>query len=80
MGMLGEFMHMGGVTEVGEEAGTGAGEKEEGRDDGGLDKRVRVLLWCVSFVVLGRRFGVGKWGGSGGGGGGGGAGTGSIDC
>lgn len=31
------------------------------RDDGGLDARARILLWCVSFVVLGRRFGVPAW-------------------
>lgn len=31
------------------------------RDDGGLDARARILLWCVSFVILGQRFGVRAW-------------------
>lgn len=31
------------------------------RDDGGLDARARILLWCVSFVILGQRFGVPAW-------------------
>lgn len=33
----------------------------QAKDDGGLDARARILLWCVSFVVLGRRFGVRAW-------------------
>ncbi|EIM84292.1 uncharacterized protein STEHIDRAFT_170025 [Stereum hirsutum FP-91666 SS1] len=33
----------------------------QAKDDGGLDARARILLWCVSFVVLGRRFGVPAW-------------------